>query len=224
MQISILDLIGHAGPVAKFVLAMLVFASIHSWAIIFAKWRILRGANSENESFLDAFWKSRNIDEIFGKSEVYKRSPVAAVFRSGVKELRKFTVSEFTATEQTHVENVHRALSRATNSEIAALEKGVSWLATIASGAPFVGLFGTVWGIMDSFGRIGASGSANLAIVAPGISEALIATAMGIGAAIPAVVAYNHFASQIKRQAIDMDNFTQDLINIIQRSIVGKKK
>ena len=154
---------------------------------------------------------------VVGKNE---GSPVAAVFKSGVKELKKVAPGE----GADGIDNVHRALVRASNSEIAGFERHVGWLATTASAAPFVGLFGTVWGIMNSFQNIGATGAANLAVVAPGISEALITTATGIGAAIPAVIAYNHFAGQIKRLSVDMECFTQDFLNIIQRSIIGTRK
>lgn len=219
VQHGVLDLVAQAGPVGKAVLVLLLFASVVSWALIFMKWRSIKVANAENGEFLDVFWHSKNIEEIYDRSDRYVRSPVASVFKSGFKELKKLTGSETRGSFA--VENITRALMRASNSEVAVLEKHVSWLATIASAAPFVGLFGTVWGIMDSFQKIGATGAANLAVVAPGISEALIATAAGIGAAIPAVVAYNYFAGQIKRQAVDMDNFSQDFLNIVQRSVLG---
>ena len=140
-----------------------------------------------------------------------------------MKELKRLSNTELEAIRHEGVENVHRALLRASNTEIAALERQVGWLATTASAAPFIGLFGTVWGIMNSFQNIGATGAANLAVVAPGISEALITTATGIGAAIPAVIAYNHFAGQIKRLATDMDCFAHDFLNIVQRSVSARR-
>jgi biopolymer transport protein TolQ len=210
---------------AKLVLLLLMAASVMCWGIIFRKWRALKRANAQNAKFLDLFWHGKNIDEIFAKSDKFPASPVAAVFRSGVKELKRLSNSEIDAIRTEGVDNVQRALMRASNSEIGSLERQVAWLATTASAAPFVGLFGTVWGIMNSFQSIGATGAANLAIVAPGISEALITTAAGIGAAIPAVIAYNHFAGQIKRLATDMDCFTHDFLNIVQRSVssAGRK-
>ncbi len=224
-QTGVLELVAEAGPVAKLVLLILLGASVFCWAIIFTKWRSLATALSENAKFLNVFWHGKNIDEIMTKTDKFPRSPVAAVFKSGVRELKKLSAAELAAaTGNEKVENIYRALVRASNSEIAGLEKHVSWLATTASAAPFVGLFGTVWGIMNSFQSIGASGSANLAVVAPGISEALITTATGIGAAIPAVIAYNHFAGQIKRLSVDMDCFSQDFLNIIQRSVLGGRK
>ena len=149
---------------------------------------------------------------------------MATVFKSGVKELKKVNSGEGETDNSGKVDNIYRALLRSSTSEVAALESHLGWLATTASAAPFVGLFGTVWGIMNSFQSIGASGAANLATVGPGISEALITTATGIAAAIPAVVAYNHFAGQIKRLAVDMECFSQDFINIIQRSMGRRKR
>jgi biopolymer transport protein TolQ len=223
---GVLDLIADSGPVAKFVLLLLVCSSIFCWAIILMKWRSLGKAARQNHDFLNVFWHSKSIDEIFAKCEKFPSSPVASVFKNGVKELKKAGPNgEPAETDPSgRVENIQRALLRSSTAEVAALESHLGWLATTASAAPFVGLFGTVWGIMNSFQSIGASGAANLATVGPGISEALITTATGIAAAIPAVVAYNHFASQIKRQAVDMDCFAQDFTNIIQRSLAGGAK
>ncbi len=145
------------------------------------------------------------------------------MFRSGVQELKRYASAEASLESEHRMEVLSRALARQSNTEIAQLEKNLGWLATTASAAPFVGLFGTVWGIMDSFHKIGVTGSANLAVVAPGISEALIATAFGIGVAIPAVVAYNHFNGVIKRQATDMDSFSQDFLNIVQRTPAARR-
>jgi biopolymer transport protein TolQ len=226
LQNGVLDLIEQSGPVAKAVLLVLLAASIVSWAVIAVKWRALRSAHRENAQFLNLFWNGKSIEDIFNNSDRFQRSPVALVFRSGVKELRKLTSAgtEPRPLDELGIDNVGRALARASTVEVAALEKHVGWLATTASAAPFIGLFGTVWGIMNSFQGIGASGSANLAVVAPGISEALITTATGIFAAIPAVIAYNHFAAQIRRIAADMDCFAQDFLNIVQRSMLGSRK
>jgi len=224
-QTGVLDLIYQAGWVAKFVLLLLTGASIVCWAIIVTKWKTLQVVHQQNEKFMNIFWNGKNIDEIVTKTEKFPNSPVAAVFKYAVKELRKFSTAETGgASAADRVDNVYRALIRASSSEISILERHVGWLATTASAAPFVGLFGTVWGIMNSFQSIGASGAANLAIVAPGISEALITTATGIGAAIPAVVAYNYFVGQIKKVALDMECFSQDFINIVQRSFLTGKK
>lgn len=224
-QTGVLDLIAQAGLVAKMVLILLFGASIICWAIIVVKWKSLRLAHQQNEKFMNLFWNGKNIDEIVVKSEKFQNSPVAAVFKYGVKELRKLSTTDSNITTSNEkVDNIYRALIRASTTEVSTLEKHVGWLATTASAAPFVGLFGTVWGIMNSFQNIGATGAANLAVVAPGISEALITTATGIGAAIPAVIAYNYFTNQIKKVAIDMECFSQDFINIIQRSLLGGRK
>ena len=221
---GIFDLINDAGPMAKMVLLLLLSASVLCWAIIFTKWRFLRRAAQENTKFLNIFWHGKNIDEIFAKSEKFQSSPVAAVFKSGVKELKKINVAGDASARPETVDNIYRSLIRASNTEVSNLERHIGWLATTASAAPFVGLFGTVWGIMNAFQNIGATGAANLAVVAPGISEALITTATGIGAAIPAVIAYNHFAGLIKRHAVDMESFSQDFMNIVQRSVLTPRK
>ncbi|MBC7691546.1 MAG: protein TolQ [Methylotenera sp.] len=222
MQNGIFDLVMSAGPVGKMVLIMLLFISIMCWAIIFTKWRVFKQAMLENTKFLQFFWQSKSIDEILAQVDSYPHSPVAAVFRAGVKELKKLPNSE--TLEDLRTDNITRALMRSSTYEISILEKNIGWLATTASAAPFIGLFGTVWGIMSSFQSIGASGSASLAVVAPGVSEALITTATGIGAAIPASIFYNYFVGQIKKHAVEVDGFSQDFLNIIERSAMGARR
>lgn len=217
---SWIDLILQSGLMAKFVLILLLAASILCWAIMLLKWKMLRQASRQNQAFLDIFWKGKSIDEIYTLVENYARSPVARVFESGFRELKKLSNAEIRAYTDSSIDNIQRALSRTLTARITELEKHISWLGTTASAAPFVGLFGTVWGIINSFQNIGATGSANLAVVAPGISEALITTAMGIAAAIPAVVAYNHFVGQIRRIAIDTEGFSKDFLNILQRNLM----
>jgi biopolymer transport protein TolQ len=222
-QTGFIGLIADSSLVAKFVLLILFGASVYCWAIIFTKWKTMSRATEQNAEFLNVFWHGQNLDEILTKSDKFPSSPVASVFKSGLKELRKVAPTEAALQTLNNVDNVHRALIRSSSSEVALLERHVGWLATTASAAPFVGLFGTVWGIMNAFQSIGASGAANLAVVAPGISEALITTATGIGAAIPAVVAYNHFAGHIRRMAVEMDGFSQDFMNIIQRNVTTRR-
>lgn len=218
-QAGMLDLISDAGMVAKFVLFILFSASIFCWAIIFTKWRAFKSALSQNHKFSEIFWSGKSIEEILTKTEKFPRSPVVVVFKSGIKELRKISTGEgASVSNQEKLDLLYRSLIRTSTEELALLERHISWLATTASAAPFVGLFGTVWGIMNSFQNIGATGNANLAVVAPGISEALITTAAGIGAAIPAVVAYNYFVGQVRRVAGDMDTFAHDFISILQRT------
>lgn len=221
-QSSVFSLIAQSGPMAILVLILLLAASVVCWAIIYSKWKHFKTVMAENTDFLTLFWHGKTIEDIFAQSERFTTSPVASVFRAGVKELKKLSTDELQSAGVEKIDNIQRALVRASNAEVASLEKNVGWLATTASAAPFVGLFGTVWGIMNAFQNIGASGAANLAVVAPGISEALITTATGIGAAIPAVIAYNHFLGQIKRVSIDMECFCQDFVNIIQRSVLAQ--
>ncbi len=221
---SVIDLVAQAGPIVQLVLLLLLLASVLCWAIIFLKIKTVRSAHSENNQFLKLFWKSKSLDDVSSKASQFKHSPISSLFLSGHRELKKLSNTDRTEDGQLEVENIERALARATNYEVASLEKHVSWLATTASAAPFIGLFGTVWGIMNSFQMIGASGAANLAIVAPGISEALIATAVGLAAAIPAAIAYNFFIYQIKKLVVDMDCFSQDFLNIVQRGFLGGGK
>jgi biopolymer transport protein TolQ len=215
-NVSALNLALHASPVVKFVLLVLLFASVLSWAIIIWKSRALKRARRENVRFLETFWRARSLDDMESKINLFPGSPVAAIFDAASKELRKLPVPAHGASAPGVLDNISRSLARASSQQVAEMERAVGWLATIANASPFIGLFGTVWGIMGSFQGIGAQGSASLAVVAPGISEALIATATGLAAAIPAVVAYNHFVAQIRRAAIDLEGFSQDFLNIVQ--------
>jgi biopolymer transport protein TolQ len=177
---------------------------------------------------MDFFWKSKRFDTIASQVDRFANSPLTVLFNEGYGELKKVVegngASEGSAlsTDLGGVENVSRALRRATNSEITRLEKYLTFLATTGSTSPFIGLFGTVWGIMTAFEGIGKTGSASLAVVAPGIAEALIATAIGLVAAIPAVMAYNHFQNKIRVLIKEMDNFSTEFLNIVQRNIAGK--
>jgi len=220
-EISVTKLIADASPVVKLVLLVLVLMSAVSWYIIAYKFIALRRANRESELFLEAFWQSKQLDQIYQTSEKLKRSPISQIFRAGYIELSKLR-SGSRSGETMHgqlgdLENIERALSRAQNSERVHLEAMVPWLATTASAAPFVGLFGTVWGIMSSFVNIAAQGDAKLTTVAPGIAEALVATAIGLVAAIPAVIFYNHFVAKMRVLESDMENFGNDFLNIVKR-------
>ena len=219
--LSIQKLIADAGPVVKFVLALLVLMSVVSWYIIAYKALALRRARAETQVFLEAFWQSKQLDAIFQTSETLRNSPVSQVFRAGYIELSKLK-SGARQGDTMHgvlgdLENIERALNRAQNTERVALESMTGWLATTASAAPFVGLFGTVWGIMDSFINIAARGDATLLTVAPGIAEALVATAIGLVAAIPAVIFYNLFVQKTRVLETDMENFGSDFLNIVKR-------
>lgn len=223
---GILELVLEAGPVVKLVLFILAFLSVFTWAIIFFKFRAVRRARAESKQFLEVFWESKKLDSIYETSQELTRSPVAAVFRAGYQELIRLkrvnpggssSAGETLSPESGGISNINRAMQKATMSEINMLERFLTFLATTGSAAPFIGLFGTVWGIMDSFRSIGVMGSANLTVVAPGISEALIATAMGLFAASPAVMAYNFFVNRIKTLVNEMDIFSSEFLNIVER-------
>ncbi len=218
-----MDLILNAGPVVKLVLLVLVYFSVVSWAIIFYKFKVIHRATKDSERFLDFFWAKKRFDVIGQGLKDYGHTPLTVLFREGYQELikgqrkREGDEEGQWTTELGGAGNVARALRRATTLETQRLEKFLTFLATTGSTAPFIGLFGTVWGIMDSFHGIGQTGSASLAVVAPGISEALVATAIGLVAAIPAVVGYNHFVNKVNVLTGEMDNFCQEFLNIVER-------
>ena len=221
---SIFDLVRGSGLVVQAILYLLVLFSVVSWGIIAQKFRQLRRAKAESDKFIEIFWERRNLSAIHDASRALAASPVGQVFRSGYEELIRVSRSkkeqagaEGFTTERGGVENVTRAMKRATSVEITKLEKHCSFLATTASSAPFVGLFGTVWGIMDAFRGLSVTHSSSIQAVAPGIAEALIATAVGLAAAIPALMAYNYFVQQVKVLAVEMDNFCQEFLNIAER-------
>lgn len=217
-----------AGIVVKLVLLLLLSFSVISWTIILFKFFQVQRAKSESERFMDFFWKSKRFDAIASQVDRFINSPLTVLFNEGYSELKKVVDSDSKSdgsafsTDLGGIENVSRALRRATNSEITRLEKYLTFLATTGSTSPFIGLFGTVWGIMTAFEGIGKTGSASLAVVAPGIAEALIATAIGLVAAIPAVMAYNHFQHKIRVLINEMDSFSTEFLNIVQRNITGK--
>lgn len=216
------------GLIVKIVLLILAFFSVVSWGIIMFKLVQIHRANSESVRFMDFFWKSKRFDAIASQIDRFTSSPLTVLFNEGYIELKKVVEPDgasdgsVMSTDLGGVENVSRALRRATNSEITRLEKYLTFLATTGSTSPFIGLFGTVWGIMTAFEGIGRTGSASLAVVAPGIAEALVATAIGLVAAIPAVMAYNHFQHKIRVLIKEMDSFSTEFLNIVQRNIAGK--
>jgi biopolymer transport protein TolQ len=193
-----------AGPVVKAVLLLLFFISIFSWAIIFYKLNLLRKIERETRFFYRFFAEGAELKSLMAASKTYRFTPLARM----AEELRPASGAEA----------VKRTLKKAAERERAAMERAVPFLATTANTAPFIGLFGTVWGIMNTFRSIGERGGANLAVVAPGIAEALVATAMGLLAAIPAVVAFNHITVRIDRVSGEMERFSTDLINMMESS------
>ncbi|MBL0715378.1 MAG: protein TolQ [Desulfosarcina sp.] len=230
-NIDIIRMVLNAGLVVQLVLLLLVIFSISSWAIILIKYRYMRRAYRESSMFIDFFWKSRDLTDAFGKSKQLQGSPVARIFRVGYMELRKLSKSVPGAAARSTgpslgsrvagVDNIKRSLRRAINTEMMRMTKMVPFLATTGNTAPFIGLFGTVWGIMNSFHGIGQMGSASLAVVAPGISEALVATAVGLAAAIPAVIAFNYYMSKIRTLETELHSFSADFLNIVERDILG---
>jgi biopolymer transport protein TolQ len=202
--------------------------SVISWYVIGAKWLYLARAYRRSIHFVEKFWDS-SLDEMWKEAQSAPPSPVSEVFRAGYQELVKLRKRHAQAQAGAQagvkveegglgdIESLERALSRARTMAITEMENKVPFLATTASAAPFIGLFGTVWGIMNSFRNIGAKGAANLATVAPGIAEALVATAIGLVAAIPAVMGYNYLSRRIRVISAEMETFTNDFLNIIRR-------
>jgi biopolymer transport protein TolQ len=224
---DVLEIIRHSTVINQAVLAVLVLFSIVSWAIILFKSVEYRKVERQTHTFLEVFRKSSKFSEVNAVCPSLPETPLAGVFQAGYAELNaQFRLTGPQANPASNpgrpilksLDAVDRALIRAATSEVGKLEKRVTFLATAASVSPYIGLFGTVVGIMVAFNRIGATGSTNLAIVAPGISEALIATAMGLFAAIPAVLAYNHFTHRVKEFSATMDDFALEFLNIAERN------
>lgn len=222
---SLLAMITGSGIVVQGVLYCLVLFSVASWGIILYKNRQVRAARRQSEKFIKLFWDIKNLNTIHASTQDLADSPVAQVFKAGFEELNRLmrakrqasTEGAVLSTDLGGIANVERAMRRATSQEITRLERALTFLATTASAAPFVGLFGTVWGIMNAFRGLSMTQSSSIQAVAPGISEALIATATGLFAAIPAVVAFNHFSRQIRVLSVEMDNFAFEFLNIAER-------
>ncbi len=207
-----------ASHVVQLVLLILVFFSVFSWAVIFYKRKTIKAAFSQSDEFLRAFRKSKNLAEVNDAARKYQGSPLVSLFQTGFKELSHLSRSNPpNSLNPAKLESLSRVLTKASNAEISRLEKMMSFLATTGSVTPFIGLFGTVWGIMDTFIKIEIFRSASLIAVAPGIAEALIATAAGLFAAIPAVIAYNHFLHRIKDLITAMEDFSLEFLNIAER-------
>jgi biopolymer transport protein TolQ len=208
MNNSALQLILQAGIIVKGVLLILLAFSVISWAIIFFKQRYFSQAHKESEQFLRTYRSSRDAKSLFQATKSFTMSPIANLFRAVYTD----TVKERYETK--------RLLRRYGALESAKLERYLNFLATTGSTTPFIGLFGTVWGIMNSFMGIGSAGAASLAVVAPGIAESLIATAAGLAAAIPAVIAYNYYLSLARRMIIEMEDFSEELLDFFARETV----
>ena len=209
------NLIQQTGPVAKIVLLILLGFSLFSWAIILAKWSALKRARAQSGRFVRAFRKATRLQDVAAVAEQFKPSPLVGVFDGAFQEYRRQTANPGV---QRNVVAVQRATQIASSEELTRLERRLPWLATTGAVTPFIGLFGTVWGIIDAFQGLGTAGAATLRAVAPGISEALITTAAGLFAAIPAVIAYNAFSHQIKEFAARSDDFSLELLNTFERT------
>ncbi len=207
---EIVGLVEQTGLVAKAVLLILLIFSIFSWGIILSKWRFLKRARAQSGRFLRAFRRAQRLQDIAAVSDQFKPSPLVPVFENAYDEFRK--------QGEVNIAAVQRAAQIAASEEMTRLERRLPLLATTGSVTPFIGLFGTVWGIIDAFQGLGDAGAATLRAVAPGISEALITTAAGLFTAIPAVIFYNHFTHSMREFAARMDDFTLELLNLIERT------
>lgn len=222
-DLSIYQLVGHASLLVKFVLALLLLASVISWTMIISKWRIIRDARKAADHFEDRFWSGTDLakfyEQIRNKRDLSGMEHIfASGFREYVRSHRQGPMPQIPV-----VETAHRSMKVALSREVDALETYLSFLATVGSTSPYIGLFGTVWGIMNSFRALtGMEQQATLALVAPGIAEALVATAMGLFAAIPAVIAYNRYSDNVDRLINRYDNFVEEFTALLQRQVVAR--
>ena len=222
-DLSIVQLLLHASGVVQAVVALLATVSVISWAAIFRKLFALRRVRNQNEDFERAFWSGTNLNELYNSvtQAVRRGGSTERIFASGMREYHKLRERRITDTG-TLLDGARRAMRASFQREVDALESNLSFLGTVGSVAPYVGLFGTVWGIMHAFTGLASLAQVTLATVAPGIAEALVATAIGLFAAIPAVVAYNRFAHDIDRVANGMETFMEEFSNILQRNVAAQ--
>jgi biopolymer transport protein TolQ len=222
-----LDSLIKASPVVQLTILILITLSILSWAIGWAKYKQFKSLKESNHHFDHLFWSSSSLDELYSKVESHALSSHARVFKAAYLEMKKIAESPMAnsgggsangGVQLSGLDNLERSVRKASENEISDMENRLTVLATTGSTGPFIGLFGTVWGIMSSFHQIGLTGSASLAAVAPGISEALITTAIGLAAAIPAVVIYNNCVAVIRKEEISLNNFGVDFLNIVKRN------
>lgn len=225
LKMSGIDAILHASLVVQLVILILVSLSILCWGIAFNKYKEFKKIKESNMVFDSIFWKTTSLDEMFAKVDEFKDSNHARLFKAAYTEMKKIADSPLLNKsinqedpQLSGLDNLERSLRKSVENELSNLESQLTILASTGSTGPFIGLFGTVWGIMNSFSQIAQTGSANLAAVAPGISEALITTAIGLAAAIPAVIIYNHFVSDIKKMEMGLNNFSSDFLNIVKRN------
>jgi biopolymer transport protein TolQ len=218
---EIVDLVLQTGPVAKTVLFILIAFSVLSWAVILSKWRVISRARNQSGRFVRAFRKAQRLQDVASVADQFKPSPLVGVFEGAVDEYKR----QMGTTGTIHnVLSIQRAMQIASSESITRLERNLPWLAITGAVTPFVGLFGTVWGIIDAFHGLGTAGAATLRAVAPGISEALITTAAGLAAAIPAVIAYNLIIGSIRELASRNDDFAMEMLNLFERQTAERQQ
>ena len=227
LQMSLLDGLFDASLVVQLTILILISLSILSWAIGWSKYKQFQALKFANSKFDDLFWATSSLDTLFEKIDKHGDSSHARVFKAAYLEMKKIAESPMLnkahsqaseSMQLSGLDNLERSLRKTSENEIAEMETRLTILASTGSTGPFIGLFGTVWGIMNSFHQIGITGSASLAAVAPGISEALITTAIGLAAAIPAVIIYNNCVAVIRKEEISLNNFSTDFLNIVKRN------
>lgn len=221
-DMSMWGLFMQADMIVKFVMILLVLASVWSWSIIFGKRSTLKKLNRKANVFEDSFWSGEPLDKIYQRVKNSKHDPILSTFSAGMEEWQAGISGGVPAKESLQAslrQRVERAMSVNIGREMNALERGMTFLASVGSTAPFIGLFGTVWGIMNSFSAIAATNNTSLAVVAPGIAEALFATALGLVAAIPASISYNVFSTSLNRYADRLEAFTDEFVAILSRHL-----
>lgn len=226
--LGLMELLSELGMVERLVIAILIYFSVVCWAIYFYKSREIRRASKQSSKFIEVFWEARNLATIQTVSLDLKGSPIAQMFRAGYQEVQRLGKAkrstnpggEDLSTDLGGIENVERTMHRAMTQEITRLENRLTFLGTTAATAPFIGLFGTVWGIMTAFRGLSTAQSSSIQAVAPGIAGALIATAVGLAAAIPALMQHNGFARRIRVLAAEMENFKAEFLNIAERHLL----
>ncbi len=232
MQLSITDMVLNAGPVGKLVMLTLFIFSLLSWTVVIMKARLFKKVRLDSEDFVETFWNSTNLSEAYNTASEFEYAPQAEVFIAGFGELEKINkirnrkndarAPETLDMQLATMDNLKRAVRKAASQKLNQLGSSLPFLATTGSATPFIGLFGTVWGIMASFHDIGQRGSASLAVVAPGISEALVATAAGLAVAIPAVIFYNYFSNKLDEIDGEVSNFSTDFLNLVERDLLSR--
>ena len=221
---SFFGLLSHISGFAWIILLLLLLFSLLSWSIIFRKWLTFKQVGQKSQAFVDMFRKSARLSEVASACALYRGTPLSGIFTAGYQELNT-TIQSLTPKNpdhavltDRHLNGIQRALQRASTAELSLIERSMSWLATTGSVTPFIGLLGTVVGIINAFTSLGFEKTASIQAVAPGIAEALFTTAAGLFAAIPAVIAYNHFIARIKNIASEMDDFSAEFLNLVERS------